>query len=170
MTSVACYSIETLSHFAIFYGQDRPIQLKGKQWRSVYCYYQAQKFADTRWEEKIRTSVDVGIMVIKAMVRVDNLEKNCPWKRAGEWDKVKEGVMMDALRAKFTQHQDLLQLLLMSTHHDVSSLVTGDLDSTLGITLTKTCLSACLEKVREEIRASLTIKIKLKHVRAASTE
>ena len=73
--------------------------IDGKPWQTVEHYFQAQKFADTAYEELIRLAPDP--MTAKklgnertALIRAD-------------WDTVKEAVMREAVRAKFSQHEDI---------------------------------------------------------------
>lgn len=82
------------------------IKLGGKKWRTTEHYFQAQKFAGTSHETEIWGAKKPAIAA--RMGR----ERSRPLRR--DWEAVKERVMMDALRAKFTQHEDL-RLLLLST-------------------------------------------------------
>ncbi len=80
------------------------IFLKGKRWPTTEHYFQAQKFAGEPDEEEIRKAAKP--MLAASMGR----ERNRPLRR--DWEGAKEGVMLDALRAKFTQHEDLKAILL----------------------------------------------------------
>lgn len=88
-----------LSNFAPF-----PIKLGGKKWPTSEHYFQAQKFAGTSHEEDIRRAKKPRLAA--EMGR----DRKRPLRR--DWESVKERVMLDALRAKFTQHADLRELLL----------------------------------------------------------
>ncbi|MCY1008333.1 NADAR family protein [Nannocystis pusilla] len=88
-----------LSNFAPF-----PIKLGGKKWPTSEHYFQAQKFAGTSHEEDIRRAKKPKLAA--EMGR----DRKRPLRR--DWESVKERVMLDALRAKFTQHADLRELLL----------------------------------------------------------
>ena len=81
-----------------------PFELKGKTWPTSEHYFQAQKFAGTDYEEAVR--VAASPMTAAAMGRSREL-----MLRLG-WESVKEDVMREALRAKFTQHSQLQALLL----------------------------------------------------------
>lgn len=83
-----------------------PVKLKGKTWPTTEHYFQAQKFAGTPHEEEIGQIVSP--MIAARMGR----DRRRPLRR--DWERVKEDVMRDALRAKFTQH-DALRTLLLST-------------------------------------------------------
>lgn len=78
--------------------------LKGKTWRTTEHYFQAQKFAGTGHEEEIRR---VDSPMIAARLGRDRKKPLRP-----DWEAVKENIMREAIRAKFTQHEDLRQLLL----------------------------------------------------------
>jgi ribA/ribD-fused uncharacterized protein len=80
------------------------IHLKGKRWPTSEHYFQAQKFAGESDEEEIRTAGKPSLAA--SMGR----ERTRPLRR--DWERVKENVMLDALRAKFTQHDDLKAILL----------------------------------------------------------
>jgi N-glycosidase YbiA len=80
------------------------IFLKGKRWRTTEHYFQAQKFAGEPDEEEIR-------MANKPMLAARmGRERKRPLRR--DWESVKDSIMMEALRAKFTQHEDLKAILV----------------------------------------------------------
>lgn len=81
-----------------------PITLRGRSWPTVEHYFQAQKFAGTEHEEAIRLAASP--MVAARMGR----SRERPLR--ADWERVKLGVMLEALRAKFTQHADLRELLV----------------------------------------------------------
>ena len=81
-----------------------PIKLKGKIWPTSEHYFQAQKFAGTEHAEAIRQTRSP--MIAARMGR----DRKKPVRR--DWEAVKEDVMREAVRAKFTQHPELLSLLL----------------------------------------------------------
>lgn len=81
-----------------------PVFLKSKRWPTSEHYFQAQKFAGEPDEEEIRQANKP--MLAASMGR----DRKRPLRR--DWESVKERVMMDALRAKFTQHEELTATLL----------------------------------------------------------
>ena len=87
------------SNFAAY-----PIVLKGKTWPTSEHYFQAQKFAGTEHEESIRKSASPMIAARKGRDRKKPLRK--------DWEKVKDAVMLEAVRAKITQHPELRARLL----------------------------------------------------------
>ncbi len=78
--------------------------LKGKRWPTSEHYFQAQKFAGEPDEEDVRKANKP--MLAASMGR----DRKRPLRR--DWERVKERVMMEALRAKFTQHEELKAVLL----------------------------------------------------------
>lgn len=85
------------------------IFLDGKIWRTVEHFYQAQKFHNTEFEEVIRQTETP----IFAKQKAYNLLKEADLEG---WDDRKETIMYRGLEAKFTQHPELLDLLLKTKH------------------------------------------------------
>ena len=80
------------------------IFLKGKNWKTTEHYFQAQKFVGTSDEEELRLA-DSPMQVAKM-----GRDRKRPLRR--DWEVVKDDIMREALRAKFTQHEDLRIILL----------------------------------------------------------
>lgn len=87
------------SNFALF-----PIKLKGKTWKTTEHYFQAQKFDKKEYQEKIRKASTPMIAAQLGRNRKVRILKN--------WESKRDNVMYHALKAKFTQHEDLKKLLL----------------------------------------------------------
>jgi ribA/ribD-fused uncharacterized protein len=81
-----------------------PFELKGLVWPTSEHYFQAQKFAGTEHEEAIR--IAKSPMVAARMGR----SRERPLR--ADWEIVKDDIMREALRAKFSQHSELKSLLL----------------------------------------------------------
>jgi len=81
-----------------------PIQLRGHTWPTCEHYFQAQKFAGTEHEGAI---LHAGSPTIAARLGRSRQRPLRP-----DWEQVKEEIMLEALRAKFTQHLDLQARLL----------------------------------------------------------
>lgn len=79
-----------------------PIKLDGKLWPTTEHYFQAMKAVEPSEREAIRKEKSPG--KAKAMGRNVRLVKG--------WDSLKLDVMRKALRAKFTQYSELMDLLL----------------------------------------------------------
>jgi len=81
-----------------------PVKMKGKVWPTSEHYFQAQKFVGTAHEEEIRR---VKSPMIAARMGRD---RKRPLRR--DWESVKDEIMFEAVRAKFTQHEELRKILL----------------------------------------------------------
>jgi ribA/ribD-fused uncharacterized protein len=88
-----------LSNFASF-----PINIDGKLWPTSEHYFQAQKFEDAAYREKVRNA--------NSPMLAARLGRDRKQKLRRDWESVKVGVMRTALRAKFSQHESLRALLL----------------------------------------------------------
>jgi len=91
------------SNFAAY-----PILLGGKTWPTVEHYFQAQKFAGTDHEEAIRLVSSPTIAARMGRSRKRPLR--------ADWERVKDDVMYQAVRAKFAQHDELRRALLATGH------------------------------------------------------
>ena len=105
MSEIKFYSTQDefgeFSNFAHF-----PIKLDGKMWPTTEHYFQAQKFTDMHYQEKIRKEKSPMVAARLGRDRKQKLRK--------DWESVKNNVMKKALLAKFSQHEDL-KILLLST-------------------------------------------------------
>lgn len=103
MNPVSFYSeVEAYGDFSNF--APFAIVLKGREWPTAEHYFQAQKFPGTEHEEAIRRAPSPMAAAQLGRSRSQPL-------RAG-WEAMKEAVMREALRAKFTQHPELADRLL----------------------------------------------------------
>jgi ribA/ribD-fused uncharacterized protein len=98
-----------------FYAQTEPfaefsnfapfgIEIDGLWWPTVEHYFQAQKFTDAAWREKIRLSNSPK--AAKAL----GLTRTLPIR--ADWDRARDGVMVAAVRRKFATHPRPRALLL----------------------------------------------------------
>jgi len=83
-----------------------PVTINGREYPTTEHYFQARKFAatDREYSERIRAAETPGAAKRLGSSRAHPL--------VSTWDTTKERVMKRALRAKFTQHADLRELLL----------------------------------------------------------
>lgn len=80
-----------------------PIELDGKEWPTSEHYYQAQKATSFGDRESIRNA-----STPKEAARLGRTLKEI----RSDWDQVKYNIMKIAVRAKFTQHEKLRNVLL----------------------------------------------------------
>ena len=124
-----------------------PIVLHGKRWPTSEHYFQAQKFAGTPHAEEIRRAK-------KPRIAADmGRDRKRPLRR--DWESVKDSVMFYALRAKFTQHDDLRTLLLATgetllVDHTANDNYWADGGDGSG----KNLLAQLLMRLRYELRAT----------------
>jgi ribA/ribD-fused uncharacterized protein len=123
-----------------------PIELKGQRWRTSEHYFQAQKFAGTDHEEKVRRAKSPRIAA--------RLGRSRQVPMRPDWEEVKDAVMREAVLAKFTQHEDLRQILLdtgdaLLVEHTANDAYWGDGGDGSG----KNMLGKTLMGVRQELRA-----------------
>lgn len=119
--------------------------LKNKVWKTSEHYFQAQKFAETEFEEKVRLA--------PTPKESANLGRNRKFPLRKDWEKVKDDIMREALRAKFTQNKDLKKILLETddailVEHTANDNYWGDGGDGSG----KNLLGKLLMEVREELR------------------
>ncbi|MDJ1471979.1 NADAR family protein [Xanthocytophaga flava] len=128
------------SNFALY-----PIKLKGKMWPTSEHYFQAQKFVDTPYEETIRKAI--------SPMKAAELGRTRKVKFRRDWDSVKDNIMYEAIKAKFTQHTELAELLLKTgdvriIEHTENDSYWGDGGDRSG----KNKLGKLLMKLREELK------------------
>ncbi|WP_338792705.1 NADAR family protein [Bernardetia sp. MNP-M8] len=101
--SIFFYSVSNaygqFSNFALY-----PIKIKGKIWQTSEHYFHAQKFSGTEYENNIRKASSPMKAAEMGRTRKVKMRKN--------WDNMKDNIMYEAVKAKFTQHEDLKELLL----------------------------------------------------------
>ena len=81
-----------------------PVRLGGKTWPTTEHYFQAQKFEDEGHREEIRRA--------NSPMLAARLGRDRKRKLRRDWESAKVGVMTDAVRAKFTRHEELRAILL----------------------------------------------------------
>lgn len=145
MTEIIAFYLKTgeygcFSNFAAF-----PILLDGKLWPTSEHYFQAQKFEDVNDQEAIREEKSPMIAARMGRDRKKNLRR--------DWESVKVSVMTEAVRAKFTQHEELRDILLGTgdaklVEHTENDNYWGDGGDGSG----KNMLGQILMRIRTELR------------------
>ena len=122
-----------------------PIDLDGRIWPTSEHYFQAQKFLDAEHQETIRQAKSPRIAARMGRDRKRPLRP--------DWEAVKVDLMRQSLRAKFTQHQDIQQVLLSTgdaqlVEHTEKDSYWGDGGDGSG----KNVLGRLLMEIRDELR------------------
>jgi len=80
------------------------IELNNSVWPTSEHFYQAQKFTETEYKTKVLEAKGPMAAAIVGRDRENPLRD--------DWESIKDEVMYEAIRAKFTQHEDLKEILL----------------------------------------------------------
>ncbi|MEM7302034.1 MAG: NADAR family protein [Pseudomonadota bacterium] len=123
------------------------VEMEGQWWRTVEHYFQAMKFHDSGYQEKIRLSNKPRDAKALGMTRKLPLRD--------DWESVKDTIMLEAVRKKFQTHEVPRNLLLGTG--EAMIVENAPMDSYWGCGpdgqgLNK--LGKILMQVREELRAS----------------
>lgn len=122
-----------------------PIELDDKVWPTTEHYFQAKKFEGTEHEELVRAASSP--MEAAKMGR----ERSRPLR--ADWETVKDDIMRKAVKAKFTQYNDLKEVLLgtddaILVEHTTNDAYWGDGGDGSG----KNMLGKILMEVRTELK------------------
>lgn len=146
MATIKFYKIgDAYGCFSNFSGH--PITLEGRQWPTSEHFFQAKKFDDATHVEKIRTASSPT-----AAKRLGGSRK-VPLR--ADWETVKDDVMYEALKAKFTQHAFIKKVLLDTG--DAKLVEHSRLDkywADAGDGTGKNMLGVLLMKLRDELRTA----------------
>lgn len=134
------------------YGEFSNFSAHGIEYENVYYptvehFFQSQKFTDRIYSERIRkaeTPKDASI-----------LGRSRDFKIREDWDQMKDGIMLEALKRKFERHKDLQMLLCLT--EDKVLMENSPYDSYWGIGKTGDGLNklgVMLMRVRELIKTT----------------
>ena len=126
-----------------------PVVIDGKTWPSTEHYFQSQKFVGTPYVEAIRR-----FPTAREAFQLSRTPQASRWCR-GDWERVKDDIMLKALRCKFTGNPELRRKLLETgsrrliehTHNDSYWADGGDGSG-------KNKLGKILERVRSELQTA----------------
>lgn len=121
------------------------IFVAGKRWPTSEHYFQAMKFKGTEHEEAVRRA--------RRPMDAANLGRDRKRPLRRDWESVKDQIMLEAVRTKFTQHDDLKAALLATgdatlVEHTANDDYWGDGGDGRG----KNMLGRILMQVRDELR------------------
>ena len=144
MDTINFYS--TKGEFGCFSNFSRhSVKIDGETWPTTEHYFQAQKFAGTDHEIEIRKAASPREAADKGRDRTRPMRS--------DWDQVKDDIMREAVRAKFTQYDELKKTLLdtgdaILVEHTVNDSYWGDGGDGSG----KNMLGQILMEIRKELR------------------
>ena len=122
------------------------VEMDGKWYRTTEHYFQSQKFDNPEYRERIRiahTPKDAARLGRSRKVRL-----------RPDWEKVKDGIMFDAVLKKFETHDEIRDLLLSTGDENIIENAPGDYYWGCGKDGTgKNKLGLILMEVRERLRA-----------------
>jgi ribA/ribD-fused uncharacterized protein len=128
------------SNFALF-----PIFLDGQWWPTSEHYYQAQKYTDPtlmEWVRSAPTAMDAALR---------GRDKTIP--KRPDWEEIKEGVMLKALKEKFTRYPKLRELLLSTGTAKIYEHTANDCEwADCGDRSGKNKLGKLLMRLRDELK------------------
>jgi len=87
------------------------IELDGKWWKTTEHYYQAQKFTDPIYQEKICSASNA--------MKAARLGRDRRVPKRQDWESIRDDVMRKAVLQKFTTHDELRNLLLQTGDEEI---------------------------------------------------
>ncbi|QDU78920.1 Swarming motility protein YbiA [Polystyrenella longa] len=121
------------------------IELDGQWYPTSEHYFQAQKFEDAGYCEKIRLA--------KSPMIAARLGRSRKVRIRGDWEDAKIDVMRTAVRKKFATHAELAKLLLSTGEEELFEVAPGDYFWGCGKDGSgQNWLGQILMEVREELR------------------
>lgn len=124
----------------------------GTTWKTSEHYFQARKFQDS--------SLVLKVMDAPTPMEAANIGRDRNNKIRDDWESIKLEVMKEVILAKFTQHENLKELLLSTGTEDIVE--ASQYDSFWGEGADgkgKNYLGKILQEVREQIRQSSSVVV-----------
>lgn len=124
-----------------------PIYIDGVRYDTTEHYFQAAKFPDDPAHQR-------AVATAHGPNKTAQLGRSRKHKLRDDWEEIKDAVMETAVRAKFTQHEDLRKQLLETG--DAIIVEDSPTDAYWGVGAErdgKNMLGIILMKIREELRA-----------------
>jgi len=121
------------------------IAMDGAWWSTVEHYFQAQKFGDAGYRERIRKASSPKDA--KALGRMRDVAIR------SDWESARDDIMLKAVRQKFRTHKVLTELLLGTGEEALAEAAPGDYYWGIGADGSgENRLGRILEQVRAELR------------------
>lgn len=93
-------------------------ELDGKYWKTSEHFFQAQKFAGTKYEDQVREA--------RSPKDAAALGRRRDFPLRDDWESVKDDVMRRAVLAKFQKHDDIRNILLNTGDEEIVENAPGD--------------------------------------------
>ena len=93
-------------------------ELDGKYWKTSEHYFQAQKFAGTEYEDKVREA--------RSPKQAAELGRRRDFPLRDDWETVKDDVMRRAVLKKFQTHDEISYILLETGDEHIVENAPGD--------------------------------------------
>lgn len=93
-------------------------ELDGKWWMTSEHYFQAQKFCGTEYEEIIR--------LLDNPMKAAEMGRNRKLPLRADWEQVKDDIMRKAVLAKFTQNEEIKNVLLSTGRETIVENTSND--------------------------------------------
>lgn len=121
-------------------------ELDGKWWMTSEHYFQAQKFCGTEYEEIIR--------LLDNPMKAAEMGRNRSFPLREDWEQVKDDVMRKAVYAKFSQNNELKDILLKTGSEDIIENTSNDYYWGCGTNGSGTnMLGIILMEIRDKLKA-----------------
>lgn len=124
-----------------------PVTINGIKWQTSEHYFQSRKFLDQK------NQMDVYNATSPSIAAKIGRDRNRPLR--SDWEKVKDDIMLEALRAKFTQNPDIGNILLQTGNSILVEDTRSSGDSYWGCGSNgngKNMLGLLLMQLRDELR------------------
>lgn len=145
----------TYGCFSNFFQAD--VNWQGLKWRSSEHAYQAAKFSPDQPYPGENITIREKIRKTSSCRAAKDIGSNRSLGILANWDDVKYGIMLEIVRAKFSQRESFKQLLLNTGDEELiedSPLITSGDVARMG----KNWLGKVLMEIREEFRRKLNTK------------
>lgn len=95
-----------------------PFIVDGVTWHTSEHYFQAHKFLDEEYFDKIRMA--------ESPMKAANLGRSRKVAIRDDWENVKDDIMRRAVYEKFTQNEEILHILLYTGDQEIVEATTND--------------------------------------------
>ncbi len=104
---------------AKWYFEEPKLMIDGEEWAGSEAYFQAMKSAGTPDHQQVKR-------LMKCATPMEAYRIGRRHRLRDHWEAIKVNVMRKAVHAKFTQHKNLMELLLSTGNHPLVQVKPGD--------------------------------------------